>query len=54
MSKKKEEKREPEKVEKQEHKTRGWVGRKAGTEEVVGSLDKDLETALKKEKKKEK
>ena len=54
MSKKQEEKQEPEKTQKPEHKTRGWVGKKAGTEEIVGSLDKNLENTLKKEKKKEK
>jgi hypothetical protein len=54
MSEKKEEKEEKKEVVDPKHKTRGWVGKGAGAEGVSSSLDKDLENALKKDKKKEK
>jgi hypothetical protein len=54
MSKKVEKDQKEEKEKDQKHKTRGWVGKGAGAEGVSSSLDKDLENALKKDKKKEK
>ncbi|MDD1779114.1 MAG: hypothetical protein LUQ65_13185 [Candidatus Helarchaeota archaeon] len=45
---------EKEKGKEQKHKTRGFIGKGAGAEGVSSSVDKNLETALKKDKKKEK
>jgi hypothetical protein len=52
MSEKNEKEQEKEKGKDQKHKMRGFIGKGAGAEGVSSSLDKDLETALKKDKKK--